>query len=140
MIVLDTNVISEVMRPAPDRAVVRWVRDIGAEGVITAITVAEILAGLAALPPENRRRELTDAVEGVLARFRGTDSILPFDGEAARCYAVIHRTRAEHGRPISTADAQIAAICMARRAVCATRNVRDFEETGIELVNPWAAQ
>lgn len=137
MIVLDTNVISEALRPAPDRRVVAWLESLGDDVAVTAITVGELLAGLRRLPEDRRRARLTETVESALRPFRGTSAILPFGDDAASWYAQVLAQRDAAGLPIATADAQIAAICLARGATCATRNVRDFAATGVALVNPW---
>jgi predicted nucleic acid-binding protein len=131
VIVLDTNVVSELMRPEPDAAVLDWVdRQPGAEIYLTAITVAELLYGVARLPDGQRKLDLAE-------RDDFEHRIAPFDETAAAHYAdiVVHRERT--GRPISTADAQIAATCRSHGALLATRNVADFTDTGVLMVNPW---
>ncbi|WP_062520199.1 type II toxin-antitoxin system VapC family toxin [Demequina silvatica] len=137
MIVLDTNVISEVFRPAPDAEVIGWLSALDGDVAITAVTLAELFAGIALLPAGARRDALAARVESALEPYRGGGSVLPFDGAAADEYATILAARSQAGLPISTADAQIAAICRAHRAACATRNVRDFAHTGIALIDPW---
>lgn len=138
MIVLDTNVISELMRPAPDALVVSWV-DARDDLAVTATTVAELLYGAARLPTGERKTKLTAAIhELVDARLK--DRLLAFDGDAASHYAQIAAARERAGRPVSMADAQIAAICRRSHAPLATRNVRDFEGAGITLVNPWTGK
>lgn len=139
MIVLDTNVVSELMRKTPERGVISWVdRFSAAEVLVTAVTAAELMYGVARLPDGRRKRELRAQVEGLLAEdFQ--DQILPFDSRAAAHYAEIVASRERAGRPISMADAQIAAICRNWSAGLATRNVDDFVDTGIEAVNPWDA-
>ncbi|TNC63111.1 type II toxin-antitoxin system VapC family toxin [Rubellimicrobium roseum] len=139
MIVLDTNVVSEPMRPVPDERVLRWLAAQDASTLfLTAVTEAELRTGLALLPTGKRREGLTLALEAVLAEdFAGR--VLPFEGgAAARAYAAIQAERREAGRPIAMADAMIAAIARSRGMQVATRNTGDFEETGVELVNPWA--
>ena len=137
MIVLDTNVISELMRRTPSRSVSDWI-DLQSSGslFITAVTEAEIGYGLALLPPGRRRDVLTDAAERA---FRGLfgGRILPFDGEAAVLYATIAAESRAAGRGISQFDCQIAAIARARGAALATRNADDFVGCGLEIVNPW---
>lgn len=139
MIVLDTNVVSELMRRGPDPDVVRWVDRFPAEDVaITAVTAAELMYGVARLPRGRRRGELATKVHALLTEdFR--DQIFPFDAPAATHYAEIVADRESLGRPISMADAQIAAICRSYRGSLATRNVDDFADTGIDVVNPWNA-
>ncbi|SEJ51829.1 type II toxin-antitoxin system VapC family toxin [Demequina mangrovi] len=137
MIVLDTNVISEVFRPQPDATVVAWLLALEGDVAITAVTLAELLAGTARLPAGRRRTALASRVETALEPYRDGGAVLPFDDVAATHYAEILVAREKAGAPISMADAQIAAICRAQRATCATRNVDDFAHTGIGLINPW---
>ncbi|MDP2713134.1 MAG: type II toxin-antitoxin system VapC family toxin [Solirubrobacteraceae bacterium] len=136
MIIVDTNVISELMKPSPAPSVRRWARaQRGAEVFTTAITLAEIDYGIARLPAGRRRDQLRDAADEVFAAF--DDRVLPFDPAAATQYARVVIGREELGLPIDGFDAQIAAICHARGAAFATRNVKDFAATGIDLINPW---
>ena len=137
MIVLDTNVISELTRQAPAADVISWLDSMrAAEVATTAITAAELLYGVAKMPAGHRKTELATAVNGLLSDdFEGR--VLPFDEPAVQRYADIVTRRERLGRPISTADAQIAAICRTIEATLATRNTNDFEEAGIELINPW---
>jgi predicted nucleic acid-binding protein len=137
VIILDTNVISELTRRAPDDGVISWLDSLPtAEVATTAVTAAELLYGVARLPSGRRKTELATAVRDLLGQdFQ--DRILPFDEPAADRYAEIVTGREQRGRPIGVADAEIAAICRTADAVLATRNVSDFEETGIELINPW---
>lgn len=137
MIILDTNVLSEVTRQAPDSSVLAWMDAVRVEELATtAITVAELLYGVTRLPDGNRKSSLTAAVHGLMTDdFQGR--IETFDMSAAVQYSAVVHEREALGRPISTADAQIAAICRAREATLATRNIKDFEDTGIELLNPW---
>ncbi len=138
MIVLDTNIISELMRPTPSPAVETWMSGQPASGMfIAAITEAELRYGLALLPEGQRQRRLLAQAEAMLAEdFAGR--ILPFDSAAAAAYALIAAARRLAGRPISQADAQIAAIAASRGAAIATRNVSDFTECGIAVLDPWA--
>lgn len=137
MIVLDTNVISELARRVPDPGVLAWLDTLEvAEVATTAITAAELRYGVARLPDSHRKRELTVMIKGVLTEdFHGR--VLPFDDRASARYADIVRGRQRIGRPISVQDAQIAAICRDLSATLVTRNIPDFEETGVELINPW---
>ncbi|MBO0825273.1 MAG: type II toxin-antitoxin system VapC family toxin [Actinobacteria bacterium] len=137
MIVLDTNVISELTRQAPAADVISWLDSLtAAEVATTAITAAELLYGVARMPAGYRKTELATAVNGLLSDdFEGR--VLPFDEPAAQRYADIVTRRERVGRPINTADARIAAICRTIEATLATRNTNDFEEAGIELINPW---
>lgn len=137
MIVLDTNVISEVVRSTPNDRVVAWLMSLTGDVAITAVTFAELLAGVGRLPDGRRKAELSSRIAAAIEPFRGSGSILLFDETAAAHYADILVSREAVGRPISTADAQIAAICLAHSATCATRNLRDFADTGIDLIDPW---
>lgn len=137
MIVLDTNVISEVLKPQPDASVVAWLESLTDDVVITAITLAELLAGLRRLPDSKRKADLTSRVEAVIRPYRDIGAIIAFDAAAALRYADILAVREAAGLPITTGDAQIAAICRTRDAVCATRNIKDFVRTGITLIDPW---
>jgi predicted nucleic acid-binding protein len=139
VIVLDTNVVSELMRKAPEVRVVRYVDRFSASDVlVTAVTAAELMYGVALLPDGRRKRELHIKVGGLLTE-DFEDQILPFDARAATHYAEIVASRERGGRPISMADAQIAAICRNWSAALATRNVDDFVATGVDAVNPWDA-
>lgn len=138
MIVLDTNVISEVVRSVPNDRVVAWLEALTSEVAITAVTLAELLAGVGRLPDGRRKAKLSARIAAAIEPFRGTRSILAFEDTAAAYYADVLLAREAAGRPISTADAQIAAICLAHDATCATRNVRDFSHTGIDLLDPWS--
>lgn len=139
MIVLDTNVISELFRPEPDGRVVAWVESLTGDVAITAVTLAELLAGIGRLPDGRRKTDLTERVTAALEPYTETKAVLPFDARAAEQYAEVLVERQRAGLPISTADAQIASICRSRAAVCATRNVKDFISTGTQLVDPWEA-
>jgi toxin FitB len=138
MILLDTNVVSELMRPRPAAVVESWV---GGQPVaamfISAITEAELRYGLALLPEGRRQRRLLAQAEAMLGEdFAGR--ILPFDSAAAAAYAPIAAARRLAGRPMSQADAQIAAIAASRGAAIATRNVSDFAGCGLAVLDPWA--
>ena len=137
MILLDTNVVSELMKPVPARPVAEWVaRQAATSLYTTTITEAEILHGVMLLPAGQRRARLQSAAENMFAEdFRGR--VLPFGSDAARAYALIATQRRRAGRPISHFDAQIAAIGRSARAMIATRNTADFEGCGVELVDPW---
>ncbi|WP_436501258.1 type II toxin-antitoxin system VapC family toxin [Actinokineospora sp. HUAS TT18] len=139
MIVLDTNVVSELMRHVPDENVIRWVDQHPADDVfITAVTAAELQFGVSRLPDGRRKTSLLVKIAELLAEdFQ--DQILPFDGPAAMHYARIAAAHESLGRPISLADAQIAAICLRHNACLATRNIEDFADTGAEVLDPWSA-
>lgn len=138
MIVLDTNVISELMRPTSSPEVATWLsRETPADVFLTAVTEAELRYGVALVPDGRRRRALERVVEEIIREdLRGR--VLPFDSQVAPAYARIVSERRAAGRPISQLDAQIAAIALTHAATLATRNVRDFEGCGLELVDPWA--
>lgn len=139
-LLLDTNVLSELMRPEPDVRVMAWfARQAAATSHTSAITHAEILLGIALLPAGKRRDGLALAAEQMFAEdFAGR--CLPFDSSAAAEYALIVAARARGGKPISTEDAQIAAIALARQLALVTRNTKDFENIeGLALENPWQA-
>jgi predicted nucleic acid-binding protein len=137
VIVLDTNVISEIFRPQPDARVVAWLVSLTGDVAITAVTLAELLAGVRRLPDGRRKTELSTRIEAAIELYRGGRAVLPFDEAAAARYADVLAVRESVGLPISTADAQIASICLAHDATCATRNVKDFAHTGVDLVDPW---
>ncbi|MBU8577954.1 type II toxin-antitoxin system VapC family toxin [Brevibacterium luteolum] len=139
MIVLDTNVISEIFRPSPEPRVIEWLVSLTGDVAITSITLAELLAGVRSLPDGRRKDDLAQRIEQAVAPYRGSRSVLAFDADAAERYAEVLASREAAGAPVSTADAQIAAICLAHGATCATRNVKDFQHTGVELVGPWNA-
>jgi predicted nucleic acid-binding protein len=137
VIVLDTNVISEALRPTPSVKVLAWLRSEPLAALFTtAITEAELLYGAAVLPDGRRRRSLEAAIMQILAtQFPGR--ILPFDSAAAREFADIAATRRRTGHPIAEADGRIAAIARSRGASLATRNVGDFAGCGLTVIDPW---
>jgi predicted nucleic acid-binding protein len=139
MMLLDTNVLSELMRPLPSAIVGNWLSGQPATAIfISAITEAEIRYGLALLPEGRRKNQLSTQAELMLVEeFAGR--ILPFDSAAASAYALIAADRRRSGRPISQADAQIAAIAVSRGASLATRNAADFVDCGIDIIDPWNA-
>ena len=136
-ILLDTNIISEFLRPSPDPAVGAWVGEHPAGDLyFSAVGEAELRYGVAILPPGRRSDALAVAIEAILREdFEGR--ILPFDSAAAREYADISARRRAAGRPVAPADCQIAAIARSQGMALATRNVRDFEDMDITVVNPW---
>ncbi|MXW20264.1 MAG: type II toxin-antitoxin system VapC family toxin [Gammaproteobacteria bacterium] len=138
MFAIDTNVASELMRPEPTPAVAAWIAERDAQEMyLTAVSEAELRYGVAIMPVGKRRNALEAAMTRWLdLGFR--ERVLPFDSAAARAYAEIAAERRQTGRVIGEADCQIAAICRSRGAVLVTRNVRDFKDTGVEVVNPWA--
>ncbi|MFI5089095.1 MAG: type II toxin-antitoxin system VapC family toxin [Terriglobales bacterium] len=138
MIILDTNVLSELMRPKPSPRVAAWVaKQPAAELFTTSITEAEIFYGIELLTKGKRREGLLAAAEAMFAEdFEGR--VCGFDSDAARGFATIAAHRRARGRPISHADAQIAAIARARGAKLATHNVADFEDCNVDVVDPWS--
>ncbi|MGC1818154.1 MAG: type II toxin-antitoxin system VapC family toxin [Casimicrobiaceae bacterium] len=137
MIVLDTNVLSELMRAEPAEAVVRWITTQPGESLYTTtITQAEILHGVMLLPAGKRRAALEAGVEAMFSE-DFAERILPFGSDAALSYARIASSRQRVGVPMSSFDAQIAAIALSARASLATRNVKDFVHCGVEVVDPW---
>ena len=140
MIIIDTNVVSELLRPVPEPQVEQWLSEQDGRTVyLTAISEAELRHGLAIMPAGKRRATLADAVDRIL-REDLAGRILPFDSDAAQSYAVIAAARRSAGRPIAQADCQIAAIAHSRSAIVATRNTPDFEGCDIDLINPWNAR
>jgi predicted nucleic acid-binding protein len=139
MIVLDTNVISEALRPAPADPVRRWMEKQPTGALFTtSVCEAELKLGAAILPQGRRRSELENAI-AIIFQQAFAVRVLPFDRAAASAYALIGAARRRVGRPIATLDAQIAAIARAHGATVATRNVVDFIDCGLDLVDPWQA-
>lgn len=139
MFLLDTNVLSELLRPSPESVVENWVGSHRATDLyFSTIGEAELLYGVAILPNGRRKSALASTINAIL-REDFAHRILPFDSDAAREYASIAATRRSTGRPVEPADCQIAAIARSQAMTVATRNVRDFEGFGIEVVDPWAA-
>jgi predicted nucleic acid-binding protein len=139
MIVLDTNVLSEALRPAPEPSVLAWLaRQPRASLFTTTVTQGEVLYGIRLLADGKRRRGLWDAAKRIFSEdFAG--QVLSFDGDAADMYAEIAASRRLAGKPISQFDAIIVAIARSRGASLATRNVGDFEGCGIGVINPWTS-
>ncbi|MCK9398179.1 MAG: type II toxin-antitoxin system VapC family toxin [Methylobacter sp.] len=137
MIVLDTNIISEVMRPHPSESVVAWLnRQPGTNLFITSISLAEIGYGLRVLADGQRRRNLQNRFEEFVTQ--GFEyRVLDFDAAAARIYSEIMGHQKEIGSPMSFPDGQIAAITLANHFILATRNIKDFNHCGLDLVNPF---
>ena len=137
-LLLDTNVLSEILRSTPDPAVLAWFaaqrdRDL----FVSAVTQAEMSLGARLLPAGKRRQRLQEALRG-LFEAEAANPVLPFDGPAVNHYVEIVATRRSAGRPIAQFDAQIAAIALHNDLSLVTRNVRDFEGCGLRLINPWA--
>lgn len=138
MIILDTDVLSALMRRRPDPAVVAWLDEQPGESIwTTAITVFEVRFGLALLPPGLRRLRLEEAFARALDEDLG-GRVIPFDQEAASEAAARAAERRIAGRPVDFRDVEIAGVVAARRATLATRNTRHFQGLGISLVDPWA--
>lgn len=138
MIVLDTNVISEAMKPQPHPAVRTWLNEQAAETLyLSSITLAELLFGIAALPAGKRKDMLALAVDGLLELFQGR--VLPFDTEAARQYAELAVIARAAGRGFPTPDGYIAAIAVSRGFIVASRDTAPFQAAGITVINPWEA-
>ena len=139
MIVLDTNVLSEALRPSPEHSVLEWLtKQPRASLFTTTVTQGEVLYGIRLLADGKRRRGLWDAAKRIFAEdFAG--QVLSFDSDAAEMYAEIAASRRSAGKPISQFDAMIAAMARSRGAILATRNAKDFEDCNIDIVDPWTA-
>lgn len=137
MIILDTNVLSEVIKPQPEQVVFDWLASQKYDEVYTtAVTEAEMLHGLYRLPDGKRKTQLRQALAAIFQQdFAGR--VLPFDEAAALSYAEVVTARERAGRGVGSFDCQIAAIARVHSAIVATRNIKDFELTGVSLVNPW---
>ncbi len=138
-VLLDTNVVSELMRTAPDPTVAVWAAGHRLESLFfSAVGEAELRYGAAILPTGPRRETLVSDIARMLGE-AFENRVLPFDSGAASAYADIAARRRSTGRAVAPADCQIAAIARSRRMAVATRNVRDFDDAGVEVVDPWAA-
>lgn len=137
MIVLDTSVLSEPLKPEPDQRVLNWLASVDEPLVVTAVTIGELLFGARRLPDGQRRRCLLAAIEQALEAHGG--DVLSHDEQAARRYAEMQQRRRAAGRPLSVEDGMIAAICAQHGARLATRNTGDFDGLGIGLIDPWVA-
>lgn len=139
MILLDTNVISEAMKPVPDDAVRAWLDEQAAETLyLSSVTIAELLYGIGALPAGKRKDRLTEALDGVMELF--ADRILPFDVAAARRYADLAVKARTAGKGFPTPDGYIAAIAAAQGFAVATRDTSAFDAVGVAVINPWNMQ
>ena len=137
MFVLDTNVVSELMRERPDPEVLGWMdNQLTVNLYVTSVTEAEIRTGIAILPQGERQRGLATAAERLFGVFF-SERILPFDSDAAQAYAMLAAERRTAGRPISQSDCQIAAIARSRGAAVVTRDVGGFEGCGLDVIDPW---
>jgi len=136
MIVLDTNVVSEAMKPVPDPAVRAWLNEQSAETLyLSSISLAELLFGIAALPSGKRKDMLNEALDGLMTLFRGR--ILSFDADAARHYAELAVTARTAGRGFPVPDGYIAAIAMSQGYHVASRDIAPFEAANMDVINPW---
>lgn len=136
MIVVDTNVVSEAMRPEPDVHVQGWLNAQSADTLhLASVTLAELMFGLGVMPVGARRTRLSAALDRLLALFAGR--VIPFDQEGARRFAEMAVRARAAGRPLATADGYIAATAATRGFAVATRNVHDFVDTGVEIIDPW---
>jgi len=136
VIVLDTNVVSEAMRPHPDPNVTRWLNAQAADTLyLSSVTLAELLFGIGALPAGAKKDRLARALDRLLALFSGR--VLPFDQDAARRYAEMAVNGRAAGRPLPAADGYLAATAASHGFAVATRNVKHFGDTGVDLIDPW---
>jgi len=136
MIVLDTNVISEAMKPMPHPEVRAWLNDQAVETLyISSVTLAELLFGIRALPKGKSKDMLTEILEGLVAMFR--DRVLPFDADAARCYAELAIKAKSVGLGFPTPDGYIAAIAASKGFIVASRNIGPYNAAGVSIINPW---
>jgi predicted nucleic acid-binding protein len=139
MILLDTNIISELMKALPSPRVLAWVdSQVVSQLFITSITIAEISYGLSVLPQGNRRNSLEDAFNKVIKE-AFSHRTLSFDESAAHHYGKVMAQRKKQGRPLSVLDGEIAAVAISQGKILATRNTRDFIDCGLEVVNPFEA-
>jgi toxin FitB len=138
MIVLDTNVVSETLKPQPDATVLAWLDAQLAETLhLSSVTVAELLFGVAVLPAGKRRDRLAAAVDGLVGLYQGR--VLPFDFEAARAYAVLAATARARARGFPVPDGYIAATAASRNFIVASRDASAFEACGLQAIDPWTA-
>ena len=136
MIVLDTNVVSEAMKPEPHPAVQAWLNDQAAETLyLSSVTLAELLFGIAVLPAGKRKEMLAQTLDGLMGLFR--DRVLPFDIDAARHYAELSMTARTGGRGFPTPDGYIAAIAASRGFIVASRDTAPYEAARVSVINPW---
>lgn len=136
MIVLDTKVVSEAMRPTPSPAVLDWMDRQAAETLyLSSVTIAELLYGVGALPAGRGKQALRSVIDGLIELFH--DRVLPFNLEAARCYADLAVTARMGGKGFPTPDGYIAAIAVANGFTVATRDAGPFQAAGIDIIDPW---
>ena len=138
MIVLDTNVVSEAMKPGPHLAVRSWLNDQAAETLyLSSVTLAELLFGIAALPAGKRKAMLGQTLDGLMGLFK--DRVLPFDTDAARCYAELAVKAKVAGQGFPTPDGYIAAIAASRGFIVASRDAAPYKAAGVSIIDPWEA-
>lgn len=136
MIVLDTNVVSEAMKPEPDPFVLAWLNEQAAETLyLSSVTLAELLFGITALPAGKRKSMLAKALNGLMGLFG--ERVLPFDADAARHYAELAMTAKSSGRGFPMPDGYIAAIAASRGFIVASRDTSPYEAGGLQVINPW---
>ena len=136
MIVLDTNVVSEAMKPKPDPSVRAWLNEQSADTLyLSSVSLAELLFGIAALPDGRRKNMLSEALDGLMALFRGR--VLSFDADAARKYAELATTARTAGRGFPVPDGYIAAIAVSQGHQVASRDMAPFEAANLDVINPW---
>lgn len=139
MIVLDTNVVSDAMRPEPDATVIAWLNEQAAQTLyLSSVTLAELLFGIRALPAGKRKNMLDRALTELLELFKGR--VLPFDTDAARRYADLAVTARNNGRGFPTPDGYIAAVAASRGFIVASRDTSPYEAAGVKVINPWKYQ
>jgi len=136
MIILDTNIVSETMKPEPDAKVLAWLdRQVAETLYLTSVTLAELLFGAAALPDGKRKDRLTAAINGMVGLY--AERVLPFDADAARHYASLALTARRNGHGFPTPDGYIAAIAASHGYFVASRDTVAFESAGLKVINPW---
>lgn len=139
MILLDTNLVSEAMKPEPDSAVCRWLDEQAVETLyLSSVTIAELMFGIGALPDGKRKDKLADALDGVMELF--ADRVLPFDIDAARHHANLAVKARAAGRGFPTPDGYIAAIAASRGFVVAARDTSAYDAAGMDVIDPWKAE
>ena len=136
MIIVDTNLVSEAMKPNPNPAVLNWLNNQVAETLyLSSVTMAEMLFGIAALPTGKRKNMLTQALNGLLELFK--ERVLPFDADAARYYAELAVMAKDRGRGFPIPDSYIAAIAVSRHFIVASRDTAPYEAANVPVINPW---
>ena len=137
MILLDTNIVSEAMKPEPHLPVRAWLNDQAVETLyLSSVTLAELLFGIAAIPSGKHKDRLAQVLDGLLGLFR--DRVLPFDIDAARHYADLAVMAKTNGRGFPTPDGYIAAIVASRGFIVASHDTSPYEAAGVSVINPWS--